>query len=305
MAKVLVYSATTSKAKELLTAANLIGEATALTINDEASANELAACGAPVLSFTDEAITIADTAAVAQVIDLAVQRSVADVVLLTSDRRGKELAGRVAAILEAGCLTDVKTVSILGDEIQCQRNAFGGAAVATEVIDSTKKVIVITPASFAPAEAGANGTVSALSDSVQPTVKLLSAKEKDGDTVDLQASKVIVAIGQGIREQDELPDIETLAKAIGGVVACTKPVATDRKWLTEDRIIGLSGVSCKPDLAILIGISGQVQFAVGVREAKTIICINTDENAEMVSMSDYFYVADAKEAVVSLKAKLT
>jgi electron transfer flavoprotein alpha subunit len=273
-------------------------------INDDAGAQTLAACGTGVLAFSDGAITTADTAAIAQVVALAAQQSGADIVLLASDRRGKELSGRVAARLEAGCLTDVKSFAISGDEIHCQRNAFGGAAIATEVIDSPQKVIAITPASFAPAEIGATGLVSELSGDIQPTIKLLDTKSKDGDAVDLTAAKVIVAIGQGIEEQTELPDIEALAKALDGVVACTKPVATDRKWLTEDRIIGLSGVVTKPDLAVLIGISGQVQFAVGIREAKTIICINTDENADMIKMSDYYYVADAKDAVAALKAKL-
>lgn len=304
MENVLVYSDAVVKAKELLTAAHLIGEATALVINDDASVQELAACGASVLAFSNGAIATADTAAVAQVVALAVEQSSADVVLLASDRCGKELAGRVAALLEAGCLTDVKALTVVGDEIQAQRNTYGGAAIATELITSSKKVFAITPATFAPAEAGEAGSVSDLLGSVQPTIKLISTKEKDGDTVDLQAAKVIVAIGQGINEESELPDVHALAKALDGVVACTKPIATDRKWLGEDRIIGLSGVVCKPELAILIGISGQVQFAVGIREAKTIICINTDENADMVRMSDYYYVADAQETVATLKAKL-
>jgi electron transfer flavoprotein alpha subunit len=122
--------------------------------------------------------------------------------------------------------------------------------------------------------------------------------------VDLKAAKLIIAVGQGIKEQSELAEVEKLVAALDGVLACSKPVATDRKWLGEERIIGLSGAICKPELAILFGISGQVQFAVGIRDAKKIIFVNTDENADMARMSDYYYVADAQEAVAELNARL-
>jgi electron transfer flavoprotein alpha subunit len=304
MAKVLLYSEAPEKAKELLTAARVLGEAVALTINDDAAAQALAACGVKVLAFSDAAVLSADTAAIAKVVASAVEQSAADVVLLASDRRGKELAGRVAARLQAGCLTDVKSLEIVDGAIQCQRNAFGGAVIATESIDSPKKVIAITAAAFEQAGSDAPGVVTGFVTSVSPTVKVLSSKTKDGDTVDLSAAKVIIAVGQGVEDQSSLAAVQELAQALDGVVACTKPVATDKKWLSEDRIIGLSGETVKPDLAILIGISGQVQFTVGIREAKTIISINTDEKADIVKMSDYYYVADALDAVAALKAKL-
>lgn len=120
----------------------------------------------------------------------------------------------------------------------------------------------------------------------------------------LDSADLIVAIGQGVEEQKNVADVETIASILGGVAACSKPIATDRKWFTEDRIIGLSGAICKPSLAILLGISGQVQFAVGIRGAKKIICINTDEEADMVRMSDYYYVADAAEVIQQFKDRL-
>lgn len=83
-------------------------------------------------------------------------------------------------------------------------------------------------------------------------------------------------------------------------MACSKPVATDKKWLSEERVIGLSGKQCKPDLAILLGISGQVQFTVGIRDAKTIVAVNSDENAVINQMADYVLTADLHEVVPEL-----
>ncbi|MGB4303639.1 MAG: FAD-binding protein, partial [Syntrophomonadaceae bacterium] len=87
-------------------------------------------------------------------------------------------------------------------------------------------------------------------------------------------------------------------------VACTKPVATDKKWLSEERIIGLSGKKCKPQLALLFGISGQVQFTVGIRDARVIASINTDENASMNQMADYILTADLKEVLAEMNKAL-
>jgi electron transfer flavoprotein alpha subunit len=97
---------------------------------------------------------------------------------------------------------------------------------------------------------------------------------------------------------------ESLAQSLGGVVACSKPLATDKKWLSEDRVIGLSGKLCKPDLALLFGISGQVQFTVGIRDAKTIVAVNTDENATINQMADYILTADMHEIIPELNRLL-
>ena len=81
-------------------------------------------------------------------------------------------------------------------------------------------------------------------------------------------------------------------------------MATDKKWLSEERIIGLSGKKCKPQLAILMGISGQVQFTVGIRDAKTIVAVNSDENATINQMADYIITADLLDVVAQMNQKL-
>ena len=107
-----------------------------------------------------------------------------------------------------------------------------------------------------------------------------------------------------MKDVSQLKAVEELASKLGGEVACSKPVATDKKWLSEERIIGLSGKKCKPKLAVILGISGQVQFTVGIRDAKTIVSVNTDENAFMNTMADYILVGDLHQAVEELNSKL-
>ena len=95
-------------------------------INDNDAAQALVDAGAEVFNIENDAITIADTAAVASALAQAVEQLGADTVLLSSNRRGKEIAGRLAQIINAGCLTDVAALQVNGDKIECQRNALGG-----------------------------------------------------------------------------------------------------------------------------------------------------------------------------------
>lgn len=304
MAGILIYSDKTSHAIELINAASLLGtDIKAISINDAAQSAELSAKGAAVSKIENPSISLADTAAVAEAIKQSVDQLGADIILLSSNRRGKELAGRIAQKIGAGCLTDVTSLQLHDGKVKCVRNALGGATVATQSIQTKKQVIAIVPKSFALAENGL-GSEQDLSVEINPTVKFIESKPKAGDSVDIEAAEVLVAIGQGLEDQADLKTVESIAKKLGGEVACSKPIATDKKWLSEERIIGLSGKKCKPELAILMGISGQVQFVVGIRDARTIVAINSDENATIMKMADYVLVADLKDVLPALEKSL-
>ncbi len=304
MASVLIYSDKLNLGLELITAAKTISsEVTAVAINDAELAQGLAAADVKVWQVNNDALNLADTAALAQALASLADKADAKTVLLASNRRGRELAGRLAQKLAAGCLTNVSSLNIEGDKVECMRNALGGATLATQVITADKQVIAIAPKSFEPASGG-TGSVEDVQVEITPKVKVLEVKTKAADAVDIEAAEVLVVAGQGVNSQADLADIEALAKKLGGEVACTKPVATDKKWLSEERVVGLSGKICKPDLAILLGVSGQVQFTVGIRDAKSIVSINTDENANMNQMSDYILTADLHEVVKELSGKL-
>jgi electron transfer flavoprotein alpha subunit len=135
-------------------------------------------------------------------------------------------------------------------------------------------------------------------------IKCLERKVKAGERVNLHAAKRIVAVGRGFEAQEDLQLAEKLAAAIGGEVACTRPIAEEEKWMDKSRYIGVSGLMLKPDLYVGIGISGQVQHMVGVSPARTIIAINSDKNAIIFKQCDYGIVGDLKEVLPALIAKL-
>lgn len=308
MAGILLYSDKTSYALELITAAQMIAKdlglpIQAVSINEAAQATELAK-RVETYKIENANITLADTAAVASALKQAANQLSANIILLSSNRRGKEVAGRLAQSLQAGCLSDVNSLKTNGGKIECSRNALGGATVAVQQIETDNQVIALMPKAFEQAPEG-SGSLNELTVEVQPRLKVVDVKAKAGDSVDIEAADVLVAVGQGMENQGDLAKVEAIAKALGGEVACSKPVATDKKWLSEERIIGLSGKKCKPSLAILMGISGQVQFTVGIRDAKTIVAINNDENADIMKMADYVMIADVEDVLPELLKALS
>lgn len=309
VATILVYSEKTHLARELLTAAAAAAQVTggqvkALSINDEEQARDLAAAGAAVYHITAGSVSAADVAGMAGIMKQVAMQLDADIIMLSSNRRGKELAGRVAQAIGAGCLTDIAGLDLSGDKIICQRNALGGATISHQYI-SGKQVLAIRPKAFNPG-GGEKGSIQELQvDAITAArARLVQFNARAGDAANIEEAAVLVAVGQGLNSQADLPAVEALARKLGGEVACSKPVATDKKWLPEERVVGLSGKKCQPDLAVVLGISGQVQFTVGIRDARVIVAVNTDENAAINYMADYILQADLHDVIKELNELL-
>ncbi len=302
MAAVLIFSEKTRLVRELATAARELGRGGNALAVDQQQAAELAGSGIKTYYINCSELPIADTAGMAAILQQAADKLGAETVLLSSNRRGKELAGRLAQAWGAGCLTDVKGFRLEGGGRDVfVRNTLGGATVATQAIKSTKQVIAFSPRAFTPFEGGPADAPEVLEMVIPvPSIRVLETRNKIGDTVDIQAAERLVIVGQGLENREDMELVEKIAKALGAEIACSKPVASDKKWLPEDRVVGLSGKICKPALALILGVSGQVQFTVGVRDAQVIISINNDENAYINQISDYCLAADLKAAVPEL-----
>ncbi|MGE5422109.1 MAG: electron transfer flavoprotein subunit alpha/FixB family protein, partial [Ignavibacteriales bacterium] len=116
----------------------------------------------------------------------------------------------------------------------------------------------------------------------------------------VREAKVLVCVGRGIENESDLELARDLAAALGGEVACTRPLVEELHWLPEDTYIGLSGLQVKPDLYIGIGISGQIQHLTGIRESRVICAVNRDENAPIFKAADYGIVGDLYEVLPKL-----
>jgi electron transfer flavoprotein alpha subunit len=121
--------------------------------------------------------------------------------------------------------------------------------------------------------------------------------------VDITRESVLVSVGRGIGEADNLPLVEELAAALGGAVSSSRPVA-DSGWLPRTRQVGKSGLRVKPKLYLALGISGAPEHLEGMRDAGLIIAINTDPRAPIFGVAHYGAVADLLDIVPALTKRL-
>lgn len=117
--------------------------------------------------------------------------------------------------------------------------------------------------------------------------------------VDLTAADIIVSVGRGIKERENIPVVEELAKALGAELAASRPIC-DAGWLPMERQVGSSGQTVSPKMYMAVGISGAIQHLVGMKGAKTIVAINKDANAPIFEVADYGIVGDLFEVVPAL-----
>jgi electron transfer flavoprotein alpha subunit len=117
--------------------------------------------------------------------------------------------------------------------------------------------------------------------------------------VDLTAAELIVSVGRGIKEKDNIHVVEELAKALGAELAASRPIC-DAGWLPMERQVGSSGQTVAPKMYMAIGISGAIQHVVGMKGSRTIAAINKDANAPIFEVADYGIVGDLFEVVPAL-----
>jgi electron transfer flavoprotein alpha subunit len=139
-----------------------------------------------------------------------------------------------------------------------------------------------------------------------PALEAAQIRNKPGElfresaqTVDLSAAPVIVSVGRGIGEQENIGLVEELAAALGAELAASRPIC-DNGWLPMERQVGSSGQTVSPKLYLAVGISGAIQHLVGMKGSKAVIAINKDENAPIFEVADYGVVGDLFEVVPAL-----
>lgn len=222
-----------------------------------------------------------------------------DLVLVGATKRGLEISGRAAERLGLGVAswcTDFEfespTKTVTAD---CM--IYTGLGKNTYRISSHPAVATVAPGTFRPQEIPGNQAqvIATTVPISEPALQVLENNEKGEAGRRLQDAPVIVDVGQGVREREDLRMVENLADMLGGQVACSRPISSERDWFPE--WLGLSGLKLAPDLCIALGISGSIQHMIGIRDSDIIVAINSDEGAGIFPQADYGVVADLYEFV--------
>ncbi|MDI6846850.1 MAG: electron transfer flavoprotein subunit alpha/FixB family protein [Candidatus Bathyarchaeia archaeon] len=227
--------------------------------------------------------------------------------LMGSTKRGKELAARLAARLNAGCVSDCLELKV--DEqgrLLAERIVYGGNAIVTQVFRTKPQIVTIPRRRFEKLKytEESKGEVVDISDVQLEVAKTEIVKVKPIEIAEtrIEEAEVVIGGGRGLEKKEDFKILDELAQILGGQVGYTRPLVEDRKWFTE--WVGLSGHTIKPKLYIACGISGVIQHVAGIRDSKIIAAINRDPEAPIMEMADYIVIGDLYEIVPALSEAL-
>jgi electron transfer flavoprotein alpha subunit len=222
---------------------------------------------------------------------------------------GVDLAPRLAAALNLPLATDCIDLIFEGDTLKVTRQMYGGKVnVSVTVRKAETYVATIRQATFAPQkptppETGQITEIpSPLTEEIQEKRFIQYLLPPPGG-VDITAAEKLVGVGRGIKDAANIQIVEQLAKTMGAVVSCSRPIV-DKGWLPTDRQVGTSGKTVKPKLYLAVGISGAFQHILGMKGSDLIIAINKDPKAPIFSFADYGIVDDLFKVVPALNNKI-
>ncbi|MBI2955320.1 MAG: electron transfer flavoprotein subunit alpha/FixB family protein [Chloroflexi bacterium] len=221
---------------------------------------------------------------------------------------GLDLAPSLAVQLDAALVTDCLEVEIDGGKLTAVRPAYGGRVRASlQAREATHRIATIQAGNApSPRARDSAGEIVKLQSPLAEEMaykKLLEYVDTAAGEIDISQSEIIVSVGRGIGDPKNITLVEDLANALGGVLACSRPVV-DKKWLPKARQVGISGKTVHPKLYLAIGISGAFQHVTAIKGAGMVVAINKDPKAPIFRVADYGIVGDLFAVVPTLKEKI-
>ncbi len=263
-------------------AATIAGVSKVLVAADAALDHELAEAAAPLLARLMEGY---------------------DVLLASSTTTGRNIAPRVAALLDVMQVSDI--ISVEGPDT-FTRPIYAGNAIATVRSKDAKKVITVRGTAFEKAQRGSgSATVENVDAGVQnDRSSFVSMEASESERPELTSAKIIVSGGRALGSSDTFHQlIDPLADKLGAAVGASR-AAVDAGYAPNDYQVGQTGKIVAPELYIAIGISGAIQHLAGMKDSKVIVAINKDEEAPIFQVADVGLVGDLFKIVPELTQKL-
>jgi len=260
-------------------AAQLAGVARVIEVTHAANEHQLAATLAPQVAVTAKGFSH---------------------VFAPSTTFGKDLAPRVAALLDAPQVSDIMSIE---SATSFRRPIYAGNAITTvEVAAGTQVVGTVRIASFEAAASGGSAKVETVpfGGELPSHTRFVSLAAAAGDRPDLQSASKVISGGRALASADAFKLIYSLADKIGAAVGASR-AAVDAGYAPNDMQVGQTGKIIAPELYIAIGISGAIQHLTGIKDARTIVAINKDSEAPIFEVADVGIVGDLFTIVPELE----
>ncbi len=226
-----------------------------------------------------------------------------DAFLAPATTTGKNIAPRVAALLDVMQISDILSVE---SEDTFTRPTYAGNAIATVKSSDAKKVITVRGTAFDKAATeGGSGTVEAIGGASESGLSSFVSEEiAKSERPELTSAKIIVSGGRALGSAEKFEEVITpLADKLGAGIGASR-AAVDAGYVPNDYQVGQTGKIVAPEVYIAIGISGAIQHLAGMKDSKVIVAINKDEDAPIFQVADIGLVADLFDAVPELTSKV-
>lgn len=216
----------------------------------------------------------------------------------------RDFAPKLAARFGKAMISDCIRAKVEGGKVTLSRRIFLGKIDSDVVADGEPPLFVTFQSGAYRPDAAVKGSAPAPVETMNVEVGEIRMKpeapfQESKQAVDLTKAAIIVAVGRGIKSQENIALAQQLADVLGGDIAASRPIC-DADWLPIDRQIGSSGQTVAPKLYVALGISGAIQHLVGMKNSGTIVAINKDPEAPIFDIADYGIVGDLFDAVPTL-----
>jgi len=273
----------------------------------DAVCSEMAQFYQEVWKFDHEALAYPNAEAIRKLLVSVLPQDA--ILLAPHDTFGMDLCPGLSIKLDSVFVADVVDFEELeGNTLKIIRQEYSGAVSTHVTCDiANGAVINVRPGVFQPDESGsAGGQVIDKSSEIADLAggrRFLEIVQAEVGDVDITKEDVLVSVGRGIEDQDNIEIAEELAEAMGAVVSCSRPIV-DAKWLEKSRQVGTSGQTVKPKVYLALGISGSFQHLGGLKGNPYIVAVNKNAKAPIFQVADVGIVADLLDFVPVLTEKI-
>ncbi|MDY6861878.1 MAG: electron transfer flavoprotein subunit alpha/FixB family protein [Thermodesulfobacteriota bacterium] len=209
---------------------------------------------------------------------------------------GLDLASSLSSKTKFSLVTDVLNLELSGNRLFATRQIYDGKVNSRVSMDASATSLVtlrsgaVKVKEFPPLTAKLEKLSYPVPSDIRQK-KFIEYIESAAEEVNITRADILISVGRGIKDAENIELVENLSKACGGVLCCSRPVV-DKKWLAKERQVGISGKTVKPKVYISVGISGSFQHLAGMQNSETIIAINKDPKAPIFRVADYGIVGD-------------